>query len=322
MVGLHEIGRRAWLMGMGASTISACRTPTEAEPQRAALGRPESASAHGRPESAPAGEHAGVEPGDEATPIEALAEQLEEEMPAGFSLVVEPPFVVLGDERPEMVARRAAGTVRWARDLLEAQLFDVRPAAPLSVWLFRNDKSYRHHAQRLFGHDPSTPYGYYSSTHRALVMNISTGGGTLVHEMVHPYVEADFPDCPAWLNEGLGSLYEQSAERQGRIVGLTNWRLEGLQLAIKEARLPSFRTLTQMGDSFYEDGDGDNYGQARYLCLMLQQRGLLEQFYRSFRSTPTADPTGFSQLQATLGEPDMAVFQQEWERWVMTLRFG
>ena len=56
-------------------------------------------------------------------------------------------------------------------------------------------------------------------------MNIATGGGTLVHELVHPYVEADFPGAPPWLNEGLGSLFEQSDERDGYIVGLTNWRL-------------------------------------------------------------------------------------------------
>ena len=35
-------------------------------------------------------------------------------------------------------------------------------------------------------------------------MNISTGGGTLVHEIVHPFIEANFPACPPWLNEGLG----------------------------------------------------------------------------------------------------------------------
>ena len=46
-------------------------------------------------------------------------------------------------------------------------------------------------------------------------MNIATGGGTLVHEIVHPFVEANFPGCPTWFNEGLGSLYEQSAERKG-----------------------------------------------------------------------------------------------------------
>ena len=50
-------------------------------------------------------------------------------------------------------------------------------------------------------------------------MNISTGGGTLVHEIVHPFVAANFPNCPAWFNEGLGSLYEQSGEVNGAIHG-------------------------------------------------------------------------------------------------------
>ena len=42
----------------------------------------------------------------------------------------------------------------------------------------------------------TTPYGYYSAAHRALIMNIATGGGTLVHEIVHPFVRANFPQMP------------------------------------------------------------------------------------------------------------------------------
>ena len=49
-------------------------------------------------------------------------------------------------------------------------------------------------------------------------MNISTGGGTLVHEIVHPFIQSNFPNCPSWFNEGLGSLYEQCRERNGKIV--------------------------------------------------------------------------------------------------------
>ena len=40
-------------------------------------------------------------------------------------------------------------------------------------------------------------------------MNIGPGPGTLSHELVHPYMEANFPNVPAWFNEGLASLYEQ-----------------------------------------------------------------------------------------------------------------
>ena len=42
----------------------------------------------------------------------------------------------------------------------------------------------------------------------------------------------------------LMTLYEQSGERDGHIIGYTNWRLAGLQKAIKEGRVPTFKTLT------------------------------------------------------------------------------
>jgi hypothetical protein len=246
---------------------------------------------------------------------------LEERVPAGFSVVVEPPFVVVGDEPSDVVAARAEHTVRWAAQHLEAQLFRTPPRSILEVWLFKDDRSYRSHAKSLFGHDPETPYGYYSPTERVLLMNIGTGGGTLVHEMVHPYVEADFPDCPAWINEGLGSLYEQSAERGGRMVGLTNWRLAGLKDAIREDAAPSFRQLAGLGDAFYDDDRGVNYATARYLFLYLQEQGLLERFYAGAREAHDADPTGYRTLVDVLGGPDMAELEHRWRSWVLTLEF-
>jgi len=248
--------------------------------------------------------------------------KLKRGLPPGFTIVVEPPFVVLGDEAPAMVRKRAASTVRWAVERLKRAYFAKDPDRILNIWLFRDDRSYRHHARAFFGEDPSTPYGYYSDRHRALVMNISTGGGTLVHEIVHPFVEANFPECPAWFNEGLGSLYEQSSSRDGEIVGLTNWRLAGLQRAIAAGVVPSFRTLTATtSHQFYEQDPGTNYAQARYLVYYLQERGLVRRYYRQFYAHRRADPTGYLTLQRVLGTRDMKAFQQQWETYVTKLRF-
>ena len=153
-------------------------------------------------------------------------------------------------------------------------------------------------------------------------MNISTGGGTLVHEIVHPFVEANFAECPAWFNEGLGSLYEQSSSRDGEIVGLTNWRLAGLQRAIAAGVVPSFRTLTATTSyQFYEQDPGTNYAQARYLAYYLQERGLLRRYYREFHAHRHTDPTGYLTLQRVLGTRDMKAFQRKWETYVTKLRF-
>jgi hypothetical protein len=234
---------------------------------------------------------------------------------------VEEPFIVIGDGSEEALAHDAQ-TVRWAADHLEADFFEHRPKQILDIYLFHDAESYERGVIALTGEAPTTPYGFYSKAHGGLFMNIATGGGTLVHEIVHPYVEADFPNAPPWLNEGLGSLFEQSAEKDGHIIGLTNWRLEGLQHAIDRGDVMSFKTLAHLDtDAFYGDEKGVNYAESRYLLYYLQQRGLLHEFYRSFRTARKADPSGYATLVATLGETDMDDFTSRWTAYVKRLVF-
>jgi hypothetical protein len=251
--------------------------------------------------------------------------KLKRKIPKGFTVVIEPPFVVLGDDPPEEVERRARDTVRWAVVKLKAAYFRKDPREILDIWLFKDDDSYRSHGKSIFHETPDTPYGFFSASEGALIMNISTGGGTLVHEIVHPFVAANFPHCPAWFNEGLGSLYEKSGEVAGQIHGFTNWRLVGkygLQEAIRHHRVPSFKTLCSTSDEeFYGADEGTNYSQARYLCYYLQEHELLGKFYRRFHADRVKDPTGYATLQAVLGRRDMDVFKKEWEAWVLKLRF-
>lgn len=248
--------------------------------------------------------------------------KLKEKLPAGFAVVIEPPFVVVGDEPAERVRQHSTNTVAWAASRLKAEYFAKDPADILTVWLFKDKASYEKHTKAIFGAVPSTPFGYFSNADKALVMNISTGGGTLVHEIVHPYMATNFPDCPAWFNEGMGSLYEQCYDRNGRIWGSTNWRLAGLQKGIEAKALPSFEKLCgTTTNGFYNQDKGTNYAQARYLLYYLQEKGLLKQYYKEFVAGAEKDPTGYATLQRVLGEKDMADFQKRWEAWVMKLKF-
>jgi hypothetical protein len=243
-----------------------------------------------------------------------------------FSIVISRPFVVIGDESPEVVQQRADDTVAWAVKRLKAEYFRNDPDEIIDIWLFRDKESYETNCGKLFHKKPDTPYGYFSRADKAMVMNIATGGGTLVHEIVHPFVAANFPHCPAWFNEGLGSLYEQSGERQGHIIGRPNWRLPGLQKAIRENRVPTFESLCKTNDTqFYGERRGVNYAMARYLCYYLQEHGKLKDFYKKFvaerEKDPPGDLTGYATLQKVLGREDMVAFQKEWQAYVMKLRF-
>ena len=121
-------------------------------------------------------------------------------LPAGFSVLVQPPFVVIGDEPLDKLRTYSTMTVKWAVEKLKQDFFKKDPKDILDIWLFRDETSYEKYTAAIFGDNPETPYGYYSPTHKALIMNIATGGGTLVHEIVHPFMAANFPECPPWFN--------------------------------------------------------------------------------------------------------------------------
>lgn len=248
--------------------------------------------------------------------------KLKKKVPTGFTIIVQPPFVVISDESDAIVKQRSQRTIKWTVNMLKQDYFSKDPNNIIDIWLFKDDESYYKHAKELFDDEPTTPFGYFSDEDNALIMNIRTGGGTLVHEIVHPFMHSNFSDCPPWFDEGLASLYEQCQEKDGHITGLTNWRLEGLQEAVEEDRVPSFKTLTDMdAHQFYNEDKGTNYGQVRYLCYYLQEKGLLVQFYREFHKNHHQDPTGYQTLKRVLNEQNMIVFKRKWEAFVLKLTF-
>ncbi len=235
----------------------------------------------------------------------------------GFTILVETPFVVVGDGSAAQVKRIATGFLRDKVHMLEKDYFPKRPDKLIEVWLFSNEKSFRKGAKKYFNDTPDTPYGYYSPDANALIMNVS-GLGTLSHELVHPYMEANFPNVPSWFNEGLASLYEYPGERKGHIIGHVNWRLPNLKKEIRAGTLPTLvQLLGTTRDEFY-NADWDAYAQARYLMYYLQEHGKLRDFYAKFLAD-TKDLTGRTALEAVLGE-DLTTFEPKWRKWVLAIQ--
>ena len=232
-----------------------------------------------------------------------------------FTIVVTAPFVVVGDGPGREVQRIANGFLHDKVVMMEKDFFAKRPTKLLEVWLFHDEKSFRAGAKKFFNDEPDTPYGYYSSTSNALVMN-ANGLGTLSHELVHPYMEANFEGEPAaWFNEGLASLFERPSERKGHLVGLPNWRLPNLKKEIRARSLPPLTTLIgTTRDEFY-GASWDAYAQARYLIYYLQEHAELRAFYDAALADKH-DKTHRAALESVLGE-SLEKFDPEWQRWVL-----
>ena len=233
----------------------------------------------------------------------------------GFTVLIEAPFVVVGDSPAKEVKKIATGFLRSKRELYEKDFFAKRPEKLIEVWLFNGEKSFRKNAKKFFNDTPDTPYGYYSPSASALIMNIN-GLGTLSHELVHPYMEANFGTDPvSWFNEGLASLFERPSERKGHIIGISNWRLPNLKKEIKANTLPPLSKLIATSRDEFYGAEWDAYAQARYLVFYLQEHGKLKEFYDKLLAD-TKDKTGKTALEAVLGE-DLDSFDPKWRKWVL-----
>ena len=203
------------------------------------------------------------------------------------------PWLIATDMDADELSSTADSTIGTYAASIQRQLFTKKVVTqPLKVLLFKDGESYEKWNKKLYNERPTTPYGYFSRAKRALVMNIGTGGGTLIHEMTHAMAEADFPAIPAWLNEGLGSLYEAAAmDSKHHVIGIKNWRLKGLLDDLKKGTAAHYRTLIGISDGdFYGENRGANYASMRYLMQWLQDKGKLEAFYVRIRDAKDEKP--------------------------------
>lgn len=256
----------------------------------------------------------------DAAEIEKIKEEVKKELGEEFSIeVIEGWFVTAGNAKGNNSAKRV---IRGVYNAMYKDFLSKKIDYPIKVYLFKDKESYEAYHVKTYGKKPSTPFGFYNSGDRKMVMNIGTGTGTLVHELIHPLLDHDFPGVPAWFNEGFASLFEACTfADDGSIKGLVNWRLPGLQKAIRDGGLVPLRTLiSTTTDEFYGEKMGIHYAEARYLCLYLQEKGLLKEFYTSFRDGYKEEKTGARALEKVTGKR-VEDLEQEWIEWAKPLRY-
>ena len=253
--------------------------------------------------------------------IETRMAKVKEKLDGSFAVKREGIFIVAGDLSRHELERFCRGTIKRGAELMWKAYFKTKPDYPIVIYLFAGKRSYDEWRRKLFNDTQASHYGYYRPWDKTLVMNIRTGGGTLVHELTHALTTPDFPKCPTWLFEGLGSLHEQCSYGRDTIIGHENWRLPGLQKAIAQGKLvPLEKLVATTNAQFRGRNSGLHYAEARYLCMYLQTKGLLRRFYREFRDNQKTDPTGAKTLVAVTGK-SIPELQKDWLPWVKGLRF-
>ncbi|MFO0566205.1 MAG: hypothetical protein U0263_11120 [Polyangiaceae bacterium] len=319
-----------FLFALGAG-LTACAVAGEAPPERPVPGAGPRVSV--RPSASPAR----IEPPAPLAPPAAPSRETydlgadlreravlarEELGPKTESEIVEGVFL-LSSPGGKAALRSPLDVTERALSALFNRRFDKRPERAISVHLFPDASRYDAYCRRRWKTKCDSPYGFYLGQERKIVMNLGPGIGTLTHELVHPLVEADFPNAPEWLNEGIASLFEQfQLPRSGEIHGGKNWRHPRLIVALarpSEQANASLPALFALSDEDFRGTKEDlNYAIARYFCQWLDQRGLLWSFYRRYRDTQATDRTGEVAFREVTGET-LEVASPTWRRWVRNL---
>lgn len=250
--------------------------------------------------------------------ITALKEVLSDE----FCYVKSGYFLAVSNLSETETRKIADNSIKNSVDCFFNDYFEKTPTELITVFMFGNDSSYRNWAYRLYGDTDLSPYGYFKTSKKVMLMNIRTGTGTLIHEITHALVRYDFPDIPSWFNEGLGSLYERCSIDKKEIKGHVNWRLPTLQKSImKNSYSPLAMMMKTNDDEFYGEESGYNYSQARYFCMYLQEKGLLKKYYKTFRDRFDEDKTGIKFAEEILNEKINRI-DTDYKQWVMTLEYN
>lgn len=241
-------------------------------------------------------------------------------LPDEFTVEEFSSFVIASNLSQEETTEIINNTIARAEKCFYNNYFEKTPDEVTTIFLFKDDDSYRKWARKLYDDEDISRFGYYKPSMKVMLMNISTGTGTLVHELTHAFVRYDFPEIPSWFNEGLGSLYERCSLNNDEILGYVNWRLPTLQKAISSNRYTSLDELIGTDDfEFYGNRSDFYYSQARYLCMYLQERSMLKKFYKTFRDGYSEDKTGKKFLEQVLGK-NLEEIDEDYVAWVKTLK--
>jgi hypothetical protein len=216
------------------------------------------------------------------------------------------------------------------------------PDEAVTVLFFTRAADYDGWSRATLGVPGPSNLGVYRSRTREIAADVSLGDAylpTLTHEVVHPFLEADFPTAPVWFGEAVASLFEapvfsadggiggvRGGARQARLL-----RALGSPTERATARLDALfdmSTATFLGASRTADGGHAideparvlHYAVARSVASWLDTQGKLWPFYRAWRDARRGaedDPTGERSFARVMGGSPSDL-NERWVAWAKT----
>ena len=178
------------------------------------------------------------------------------------------------------------------------------PDKLLTVYILPDQNALRQTAQLVHGIQLPEPNIGYSNLSDLSLLGLGDAAhlGTMYHELFHLIIRTDLGDIPAFLDEGLASLYSVSRWENKKLIGDHRpWRFDEL----KEARYATdgflkIPGLEKLINYSWAEFDGQetknvcqvavNYALSNFVMIYLQEKNLLQQMVSAFKNRPFVLP--------------------------------
>ncbi|MEO0630966.1 MAG: PDZ domain-containing protein, partial [Planctomycetota bacterium] len=231
-----------------------------------------------------------------------------------------------------ITSRQAREDIRsvndWAIRNVFHNLDDHDPAHPdpWALVVLPNHQDFQSWAIRHYGDIPRSATSQLGGAydHHAKELVAIDLGSTLRHEFFHVlhWRSADRmgQTHPVWIQEGLASLVEDMDQtRQGRYEPVASWRTNSIRRLATQNKLPSIRDFAGMThDRFTRNRPLRNYAFARCVFMFLHEKGLLDNWYRTYTMGFWEDPTGIEAIEAVTQLSDTE-FDKQLRDWALGL---
>jgi len=142
------------------------------------------------------------------------------------------------------------------------------------------------------------------------------------HEYTHALHNADMQplgqEHPIWIVEGFACLFESSIVKDGKATGISNYRLGELKQYLKGRNYIEWSELMQMDGGAYMTSSELCYAESQYILYYLQEKGLLEKWYKEYKTNYKDDQSGVKAIEKTLGGK-LSEIETEWKEWIKNL---
>jgi hypothetical protein len=235
-------------------------------------------------------------------------------LPSHFQTVIAAPVILIGNLSETQLNQGLDEMIEPIIQALQSSYCTSGITRPVTLVLLKDTSTFRDMAWKLDQRKPTSYYGYYEREKRRMVIDLSTGGGTLAHELTHVLMQDHFPNMSLWFDEGIASLHEESelSAHNEQLIGLPNWRGQVVS-QILPGKLPFKQMLEDR--TYIEQNPRTAYALARYLCLYLQDQNLLQTYFANCREHQADDPHGTMSLLEVTGSENLSAFETQFKHW-------